>query len=173
MKLDNKKTNLFIELCDFLASCKGLKRKVYNNIRKLIVMKNSENTLIKDIDDTFTIREYIELFHSEVKFADTDLYKIKRNSLTKTFTHLVNEKELSNYFKIISNENDYVKSQLNSKISMKNYIKNIYGAELLKDEMKYNDLATKIFLGFVQYAEHNLDEKPFLQPLLKGWRLIL
>lgn len=173
MKIDNKKLNLFIELCDFLASCKGLKRKVYNNARKLIVKKNSEKTLVHDIDDTFTIREYIELFHSEIDFSDTDAYKIKRNSLSKSFTHLVNEKELSNYFKIISSEDNYVKSQLNSKISMKNYIKNIYGAELLKNEEKYNDLATEIFLEFIDYAEHNLDEKPFLQPLLKGWRLIL
>jgi hypothetical protein len=147
MELSVKKQNVFSEYTNLLKPIKAKKVLVLNNVIKVVIEKQKENCLIVDLDDTFTIKEYIEKFEGKDFLDDTQKYIIKRNSVTRSFNLLSKEKELSDFLKkkLTTNSNE-------STLTLKKYIKKVHGDKIVKNEVEYNKLSDEIFSEFIKYA---------------------
>lgn len=161
MEVDIKKLNIFGEYCGFLASCKGDKKIHYNNVRKLIAEKQAENVLIEDIEDTFTIKEYISKFYGKEVLEDKQKFVIIRNSVTRTFLFLSNEDLLSDYLKTLEPKNKFVVAAIknNKKITFKSFVKEVYGSKTATDEQQYNEISDDVYEGFIAYIDMEIKVK--------------
>jgi hypothetical protein len=168
MELSAKKQNVFSEYLKVLKPVKAKKVLVLNNVIKIVISKQKEDCLIVDLDDTFTLKEYLENIYGLEYLENKQKSAVVRTSTARSFNLLAKEKELSEFLKA-KLPSEYKKPIL----TLKNYLKEVHGDLIVKNEAEYNQASDVVFSEFLKFAEKNLEELPTLQPLLKSWRFLV